>query len=61
MSKTSNNQSSSYRKQKATAADLSLLEKLDTVPAVLSVGPLPPPLSLSRGFSNLSELESNEN
>jgi hypothetical protein len=37
MSKLPNNQSSSYRKQKATAADLSLFEKLDTIPAVLSV------------------------
>jgi len=32
-----NSQSSSWRAQKATAADLSLLEKLDLIPALLSV------------------------
>lgn len=37
MSNLPNNQSSSCRKQKATAADLSVLEKLDTIPALLSV------------------------
>jgi hypothetical protein len=37
MSNLPNNQSSSYCKQKATAADLSVLEKLDAIPALLSV------------------------
>ncbi|KAN0103265.1 prolyl oligopeptidase-like protein [Hyaloscypha variabilis] len=37
MSKLPNNQSSSYRKQKASVAQLSLVEKLDTIPAVLSI------------------------
>jgi hypothetical protein len=32
-----NSQSSSWRAQKATAADLTLLEKLDLIPALLSV------------------------
>jgi hypothetical protein len=30
--------SSSYKSQKATAADLSILEKLDTILAILTVG-----------------------
>ena len=37
MSTLLNNQSSSYRKQKASAAQLSLIERLDTIPAILTV------------------------
>jgi hypothetical protein len=39
-------QSSSYRVQKATIADLSLLEKLDSIPAIFSVGKSSFPLSI---------------
>jgi hypothetical protein len=43
----SNNQSSSWRKQKALAADLSLFEKLDTILAILTVCKFQPSLFIS--------------